>query len=205
MGRILTACAAIATVLGIAIVRPAAQSGSAPWPGPEGGRVQFETPNPSLLAGSQVAEITGRDLGGNPVSFKYGTKAIPTVVYFPCGFKPQEIDFATVVAQKRDRFNFVVVAWDRGTTEANAWVDRYVADMKPSWGGAAVDLVLASKTTVENLSLGGCPRTYVVSPEGKMLQNWAGEWGGATRAQVEQFFGVRLPARDSWNGGAPPK
>jgi hypothetical protein len=204
MGKLVSVFVGILICIGIAVVRTAAQ-GSGPWPGPEGGRVRTDTPgyNPPTSAGSKVADIVGRDLAGNPFSLKYSDSSTPTVVYYPCGFKPQEMDFSTVVAQKRDTFHFVVVFWDRATPEANAWVERYVADMKPSWDGVAVDVVKVSKSLVEALSLGGCPRTYVISTEGKVVQNWLGEWGGSTRNQVEQFFAVRLPQRDAWNGSSP--
>ena len=43
------------------------------------------------------------------------------------------------------------------------------------------------------LGLGSTPQTLVVSPEAKLLRNWTGAYSGDLQAEVERYFGVRLP------------
>ena len=47
--------------------------------------------------------------------------------------------------------------------------------------------------TVQALGLGSTPQTIVVSPDGRIRQNWVGAYGAAIQPQVEGFFNVRLP------------
>lgn len=47
--------------------------------------------------------------------------------------------------------------------------------------------------TVQALGLGSTPQTIVVSPDGRVQQNWVGAYGAAIQPQVEGFFNVRLP------------
>jgi len=41
--------------------------------------------------------------------------------------------------------------------------------------------------------LHGTPQTIVVSPEGRVIQNWMGAYVGNQKSQVEAFFHVSLP------------
>lgn len=41
--------------------------------------------------------------------------------------------------------------------------------------------------------LGSTPQIIIVSPDGKVLQNWVGAYTGVEQAEVEKFFGVTLP------------
>jgi hypothetical protein len=47
--------------------------------------------------------------------------------------------------------------------------------------------------------LGSTLQTIIVSPDGKVLQNWVGAYTGARQAEVEKFFGVSLPGLFSEN------
>jgi hypothetical protein len=42
-------------------------------------------------------------------------------------------------------------------------------------------------------TMGGTPQTIVVSPEGRVLQNWVGAYAGSQKSQVEAFFHTTLP------------
>lgn len=41
--------------------------------------------------------------------------------------------------------------------------------------------------------LGSTPETIVISQDGTVLENWVGAYAGAQQAEVERFFGVKLP------------
>ena len=50
-----------------------------------------------------------------------------------------------------------------------------------------------SAETLKAYRLGSTPQTIVVSPEGRVLQDWVGAYVGEQKSQVEAFFHVRLP------------
>jgi hypothetical protein len=50
-----------------------------------------------------------------------------------------------------------------------------------------------SPETLKAYKLGSTPQTIVISPEGKVLQDWAGAYVGDQKSQVEAFFHVTLP------------
>lgn len=50
-----------------------------------------------------------------------------------------------------------------------------------------------SPERVKAYKLGSTPQTIVISPEGKVLQDWAGACVGEQKSQVEAFFHVTLP------------
>jgi hypothetical protein len=50
-----------------------------------------------------------------------------------------------------------------------------------------------STETKEAYKLSGTPQTIVVSPEGRVLQNWMGAYVGNQKSEVEAFFHVSLP------------
>jgi peroxiredoxin len=63
-----------------------------------------------------------------------------------------------------------------------------------------------SPETVKTYKLGSTPQTIVISPEGKVLQNWIGAYTGDQKSQVEAFFHVTLPGlKDLPKAGAAKK
>ena len=50
-----------------------------------------------------------------------------------------------------------------------------------------------SPETISKLELGPAPQTIVVSPNGKIMKNWVGVYGGDIQREVEAFFRVKLP------------
>ena len=49
-----------------------------------------------------------------------------------------------------------------------------------------------SQEVIRQLDLGSTPQTIVISPQGKVLKNWVGAYG-ASKPEVESYFGVKLP------------
>ena len=47
--------------------------------------------------------------------------------------------------------------------------------------------------TVQSYKLGGTPQTIVISGDGHVQKNWMGAYLGATKTEVETFFGTKLP------------
>jgi len=50
---------------------------------------------------------------------------------------------------------------------------------------------------VSALNLVSTPQTLVVSPNGKLLKHWRGAFAGKIQAEIEQYFGVKLPGLGS--------
>jgi hypothetical protein len=50
-----------------------------------------------------------------------------------------------------------------------------------------------SLATYKSYKLGGTPHTIVISPDGKVMNDWAGAYNAELRPEVEGFFGVSLP------------
>jgi hypothetical protein len=50
-----------------------------------------------------------------------------------------------------------------------------------------------SPETLKTYKLASTPQTIVISPEGKILQNWVGAYGGTQKSQVEACFHTTLP------------
>ena len=92
-------------------------------------------------------------------------------------------DFKTVLDKERGQYRFI------GLSLSDEALQEYVAknDLKlPVYSGL-------SPETLKTYKLGSTPQTIVISPEGKVLQNWAGAYVGDQKTQVEAFFRVSLP------------
>lgn len=138
-----------------------------------------------LSPGSHVAAIAGIDPTGAATRITY-SGALPTVVYH---FSPActwcERNWSNVralVAQTAGRYRFVAVS----VQPASA---AFVAARNLSFPIASG---IAAETR-DSYHLGGTPQTILVSPSGTVLHTWSGVYSGRQAADIESFFGVRLP------------
>jgi peroxiredoxin len=140
-----------------------------------------------LVAGESVPPFEASSLGGRRevVSYAGGDRPVVLYVFSPtCSWCERNLEnFKALLSQKGDAYRFVGLSvTDRGLKE-------YVADKRldlPVYYDPAEDAAGEYK-------IGGTPQTLVISPEGKVLQNWVGAYVGPQQAEVEKFFGVRLP------------
>jgi len=92
-------------------------------------------------------------------------------------------NFKALVDQENSQYRFIAVSLSRhGLAEYVAKNDLNLP--------VYTDL---SAETQKAYKLGGTPQTIVVSPEGRLLQNWGGAYVGDQKAQVEAFFNIKLP------------
>ena len=92
-------------------------------------------------------------------------------------------NFKTLVDKESDQYRFI------GLSLSEEGLAEYVAknDLKlPVYSGL-------SPETLKTYKLGSTPQTVVISPEGKVLEDWPGAYVGDQRAKVEAFFHVSLP------------
>src|SRR5712692_7532311 len=92
-------------------------------------------------------------------------------------------EFQNPTGQRGGRYRFI------GLSLSEAALAEYVAknDLKlPVYSGL-------SPETLKTYKLGSTPQTIVISPQGKVLEDWAGAYVGDRKSQVEAFFHVTLP------------
>jgi len=91
--------------------------------------------------------------------------------------------FKTLLDKERGQYRFI------GLSLSEETLREYVVknDLNlPVYSGLSPETLKAYK-------LGSTPQTIVISPEGKVLEDWAGAYVGNQKSQVEAFFHVSLP------------
>jgi len=132
-------------------------------------------------------EVTSVDEA--PTNISYTETTVPTVIYVFsvschwCDLNAENIGF--LVGNLKNKYRFIGVSLDRDNGEL--WKYLSSNDLQfPVYHSPSV-------TTWSKNKLGGTPQTIVVSPEGRILDDWSGAYTGATRAQIESFFNISLP------------
>jgi peroxiredoxin len=141
-------------------------------------------PGGGLSAGMRIPDLRARDGQGREFTLRFDSSR-PTVLY---AFSPSCVwcrrnaeKFNSLAAQASGRYRFVGLALNgRGlqkfVTEHGLKVPVYEALDAPGFSST--------------------PQTVVVSPEGGIMATWSGAFLGATKTEVERFFGVHLPDQD---------
>ena len=142
-----------------------------------------------LVVGASVPPLKANNLQGGQDTIYYGgdSDARPVVIYVftpQCSWCARNLDnFKTLLAEKQESYRFVALSMtDVGLRE-------YIAENK-------LDLRVYFNPTEESVrdyKFSNTPQTIVVSPEGKVLQNWVGAYAGRQQADVEKYFGVHMP------------
>ncbi len=140
-----------------------------------------------LKVGKAVAPITAKRLGGQQEVISYEGANQGTVLYIftpPCSWCARNIDnLKTLVDKERGHYRFI------GLSLSEETLPEYVARNNlnlPVYCGL-------SSESVKTYKLGSTPQTIVISPEGKVLQDWVGAYVGEQKSQIEAFFHVTLP------------
>jgi len=149
--------------------------------------VKYLTEDRVLAVNAKAPPIIARDLGGKTAVVDYTSSGKATVLYVftpTCSWCRRNLRNLKELAKGvSERYTFVGVSLAReGLSEyvsSTALPIRVIADLPPS--------------TVMDYRLSGTPQTIVVSSSGRVLKNWRGAYGGQVKAEVEGFFGVRLP------------
>jgi peroxiredoxin len=146
-----------------------------------------------LPAGTAVPPFKAQSLDGGEITISSKDAARPLIIYV---FTPQchwcarnVANLKTILAQKRDAYRFIALS----LTDKD--LKQYVAEQQ-------LDIPVflnPEEKAREQYGLGSTPQTIVVSPDGKILQNWVGAYTGARQAEVERYFGVSLPGLTAEN------
>jgi hypothetical protein len=140
-----------------------------------------------LKVGTAVPPIAVKRLGGQQEVISYQEANQSTVLYVftpPCSWCARNMDnFKTLLGKESGEYRFIALSLSDDT------LAEYVAknDLKlPVYSGLSMDTKAAYKFSAT-------PQTIVVSPDGRVLQNWMGAYVGDQKSQVEAFFHVTLP------------
>ncbi len=140
-----------------------------------------------LKVGTSVPSIVGKRLGGQSEVISYDGAKQPTVLYIftpPCSWCARNIDnLKTLLDKESAQYRFI------GLSLSEQGLAEYLATNRLR---LAVYSGL-SPETMKTYKLGSTPQTIVISPEGKVLEDWQGAYAGAQKSQVEAFFHVTLP------------
>jgi peroxiredoxin len=140
-----------------------------------------------LQVGTTVPPIVAERLDGHQETISYEGGNKPTVLYIftpPCSWCARNMDNLKTLLEKENGPYRVI-----GLSLSQEGLAEYVAKnglKLPVYSGL-------SPQTLKTYKLGSTPQTVVISPEGKVLQDWAGAYVGDQKSQVEAFFHVTLP------------
>lgn len=140
-----------------------------------------------LQVGTAVSPLKAHGLDGREATISYKDSEQPLVIYVftpQCSWCRRNLaNLKTVLARKRDSYRFVALS----LTDKD--LSQYIADKQ-------IDIPVFANPEEEarqHYRLGSTPQTIVVSPDGKVLQNWVGAYTGTGQVEIEKFFGVNLP------------
>jgi peroxiredoxin len=140
---------------------------------------------PSLTVGALVPPITAKRLNGHIENISYELGSQPTVLYVfrpGCTWCARNFDNFKALLQKENQYRVIGLSLSE---EGLAEYVRSNSIQLPVYSGL-------SSETRKTYGLSGTPQTIVVSPEGKVLQNWIGAWVGKNQEEIEAYFHVKL-------------
>jgi len=140
-----------------------------------------------LKVGTTALPIVAKRLNAQQEMISYNASKQSTVLYVftpPCSWCARNMDnFKTLVESEGGQYRFI------GLSLSEQGLGEYVSKNEfklPVYSGLSLETLKAYK-------LGSTPQTIVISPDGKVLQDWMGAYVGEQKSQVEAFFHVTLP------------
>lgn len=126
------------------------------------------------------------DLNGNRHAISYSDTKVPTVLYVftpECDWCGRNLaNIKALESQLRNRYRVLGVSLDY--RELNQYVHNHGINF-PVYHSP-------SEATRVTYDLVATPTTLIVS-EGRVVRIWRGAYGGERRAEIEQFFEIKLP------------
>ncbi len=149
------------------------------------GRVVAPQPQEAVGVGARLTRLNVADAQGQAHTLQLEGSSLPTVLYFyvtgcPWCNQNQE-NLGTLAKAIRDRYRVVALS---------------LVSLSPPEdpaGQAKVPVYRLLSTMGGPLGLHIAPETVVVSPGGTVLEDWVGAYTGQVLAEVESYFGVKLP------------
>lgn len=130
--------------------------------------------------------INVQDVTGKPVRVNFADDTRPTVLYVlspQCGWcKRNESNMKALYAADSDKYRFV------GVSLVSENLTQYVNDKREPF-----PVYLLPQDAIQQLHVTGTPETIVVGPDAKVIHAWRGVYVQQNQAEVETYFGVKLP------------
>lgn len=140
-----------------------------------------------LQAGAVVPPLEGTRIGNQPITYRFDTSTLPTLVYV---MRPTCVwclrnneNIKAVIENATGRYRVVVASL---TAEGTA-------DYLRQHDIEAEAITNLSEQTKRAYHLGGTPQTILVSPSGMVVKSWMGAYSGDMLAEIERTLAVRLP------------
>ncbi len=112
---------------------------------------------------------------------------LPTVLYVwdpNCGWcLRNQANVLALARQTRDRYQLVPVSISRLEPVDSSWLEEF----------AGLVYHAPTEASKRAYSLGGVPRTIVISQAGTVEKLWRGAYVEEVCREVENYFGIRLP------------
>ena len=145
------------------------------------------TPSTLQTGASVPAHLPLEDVNGRPVNISFADDQRPTVLYVlspHCGWcKRNEANMAALYAASSEKYRFIGVSIDDHDLQ------KYIEDRREPFPV----YLLKSGDIARQLHITGTPETIVVNPAGKVIHAWEGVYVSTNEAEVEKFFGAKLP------------
>jgi len=141
----------------------------------------------SLIAGTLVPTIVGKDVQGRPASIIYNESPVPTVLYFfspDCGWCTRNLPNLKALAEN-SHGKYRLIGISLSVEKLQDYILENNLDLP-----ILCEIPSSLKATYK---LGGTPETIVVSPDGQVLKTWSGAYNGLLRGRIEDYFGIHLP------------
>jgi hypothetical protein len=140
-----------------------------------------------VQVGVFVPPIAAKGLDGHSEKVVYGDSDRPTILYIftpQCGWCTRNMDNLKALLKAKGQENRFI-----GLSLSPVGLADYLRIHELT----IPVLTELSSETVSAYKLGGTPQTLVISPEGRVLQNWHGAWTKKQQSDIEAFFHVTLP------------
>jgi peroxiredoxin len=142
-----------------------------------------------LKPGTPMPPMEVKSLDGSPVTVSY-EGSLKTVLYVfsvTCHWCEQNLDnIKALSASAPGRYRLVGISLDRDDAGA-------VRDYVSKHGLTFPVYYEPSLATFKSYKLGGTPQTIVISPDSKVMNDWAGAYNAELKPELENFFGISLP------------
>lgn len=143
--------------------------------------------------GRRAATLRVTDTAGAPAILQLGAPSTrPRVLYIfspSCGWCRHDVDAVnSLVSQISNRYDAI------GLSMSDVGLLQFSARYRRAF---PVYLAGPSSDAVSQYALRSTPETIVISSKGTILARWRGAYEGATRRDVEKFFGAKLPQTGS--------
>lgn len=138
--------------------------------------------------GTKVTPLVVKDVNGKTIAIKYNGEQKPTVLYFfsPsctwCAYNIDNIKYLEI--RIKDKYRLIGISLDRNN------IDKYALKHSITF---PIFISEVTPNMQETYGLIQVPQTIVITNDSKLEKSWQGAYHGKVRAEVEEYFNVKLP------------